>query len=713
MERYQDFGATNKSTLGELLYQFFRYYAFELDFEEKVVSLRLGSLIAKAEKGWHQVQDNRLCVEEPFNTTRNLANTADDTSMRGIHLELRRAFQKIVDGRLDQCCEQYVYPPDEPKYPELFVAPTARPVIPQLPNTPRGGKLGGRGGRNAIHLNRNNLTGRRSSNPASRAPTPMLLRNLPFQMTTQELQLQAQHQQHLLHDQLFQQFQYLQLQEQELRARLNQQRQRSMLSHYQYNSSDENADNGNTSGSNSTSRGPVSAPLYQQRFAQSPFLNPGYPVTGIVTNPSSPHLSPALPDNRRFSRRTSLTQSAGGGPLRAHSQPARMLPTPLGYAHLQPGFEGSDYLAGGRRSSASSTSQDVATGYAHPATNGAVSSYESVRRPAEYVGYYVGQSPSLLGYPQSANISPLPSHIGLAISNGGLSPRIASSSPPLSINGTTPLNGRVEVAEEVTQYPKPDLPAQEPKIPVENSASSLRRRPLVVDGSINSPRRRRSADPPRVDHEDPMTFSTSTSEDLAFDTPSSSDEHSQDPREVPQKSTEASRLHTSQVESASDMGIDGFEQAKQQPAIANGGEAYRNGHPTLEQNGKPAILPWSMGRQLSAVQEVRTPSPGFDRGSLLPASPTSIARQQLQSRSKKDSSQKSSPDIGTLSSRTNGIPTAGLGQNGAASATQTSWQTQKKRRNKKKTVKSENDAQGMNESGGDSMPLDESQRKGG
>lgn len=44
--------------------------------------------------------------------------------------------------------------------------------------------------------------------------------HLPFQMTPQELQLQAQHQQHLLHDQLFEQYQVLQLQEQELRMQL-------------------------------------------------------------------------------------------------------------------------------------------------------------------------------------------------------------------------------------------------------------------------------------------------------------------------------------------------------------------------------------------------------------------------------------------------------------------------------------------------------------
>lgn len=151
LDKYKDFGAANKSSLGELFYQFLRFYAFELDFEEKVMSVRLGSLMPKSDKGWHLLQDNRLCVEEPFKISRNLANTADDTSMRGIHLELRRAFALVADGHLEKSCEQYTYPPDEPKSSEHFVPPIARPVIPQPPHPPRGGSsVGGVDGRQLI-----------------------------------------------------------------------------------------------------------------------------------------------------------------------------------------------------------------------------------------------------------------------------------------------------------------------------------------------------------------------------------------------------------------------------------------------------------------------------------------------------------------------------------------------------------------------------------
>jgi DNA polymerase sigma len=148
LDAYREFGSANKDSIGQLLFQFFRYYAYELDFEQKIVSVRAGTTLPKTDKNWHMLQDNRLCVEEPFNISRNLANTADDTSMRGIHLELRRAFGLIAEGKLDQCCEQYEYPPEELKPSSDFVPPTSRPVIAQAPSSAsRGRKHHGRGGR--------------------------------------------------------------------------------------------------------------------------------------------------------------------------------------------------------------------------------------------------------------------------------------------------------------------------------------------------------------------------------------------------------------------------------------------------------------------------------------------------------------------------------------------------------------------------------------
>jgi len=106
-------GAKNKESLAVLLFQFFRFYAHEFEYDKYVLSIRLGKLLTKTEKKWHIHVNNMLCIEEPFNTMRNLGNTADDTSFRGLHMELRRAFDLIADGKLDECCEQFVFPKEE------------------------------------------------------------------------------------------------------------------------------------------------------------------------------------------------------------------------------------------------------------------------------------------------------------------------------------------------------------------------------------------------------------------------------------------------------------------------------------------------------------------------------------------------------------------------------------------------------------------------
>jgi hypothetical protein len=380
---------------------------------------------------------------------------------------------------------------------------------------------------------------------------------------------------------------------------------------------------------------------------------------------------------------------------------------PVALSQLQPGTEANGYF-GERRSSASSTSHEAGTGYSSIAPSGPGSAYEPVRRPTEYVGYYVGQSPSLLGYPQSTDISPIPSQVGLAIQNGGLSPRIATNSPPLPLNGTTSPNGHVELAEEVSESQKLVKLTEQAEPPTGDSTTSPRRGPLIVDGSINSPRRRRQAEPSKGDIDDQMTFSTSTSEDLAFDTPSSSDENSQDPREIDLTCS----LKVIAASNGTDVatGMNGhMGTTAHGNSLPNGNLAYHFDRQNLDQAQKPDSLPWPLGRQLSAVQEVRTPSPGLDRSGV-PASPTSTLLQQTQAKIRRDDSKKNSPSISALSPRPNGISGVATGPEGASAVTQSSWQTQKKRRNKKKTVKSENDAQ---DSGGEILPLDETQRKGG
>lgn len=739
MDAYKDFGSRNKSSLGELLFHFFRYYGHELDFERNVVSVRLGRCLSKVEKAWHLQQDNRLCVEEPFNVSRNLANTADDTSMRGIHLELRRAFDLIGDGKLLKCCEQFVHPPDDIKPSEHFVPPSTRPVIAQLPTqAARGGRGSARGGRNASFVGKH-PNGRRSSNPTGRNAN--YLRNPPFQMTTHELQLQQQHQQHLLHDQLFQQYRYLQLQEQELRMQLYQQslqQQRGLMAAYgqqsgysQYSTQDDGLDlgaNGQTSG---VGRGPLSAPLYQHGFPRSPYLSASQPTQGISTNPPSPRLNPGIPDTRRYSRRTSVTQSSLGGSLRAHSQPARVMPlTVLGHIS-RPDIASLQDQSLGRRSSASSTSHEAYTNFVDNGYGIAGPQYEQIRRPAEYLGYYVGQSPSLSAYTHSTAISPIPSHVGLAIQNGGLSPRLTPmSTRPPGVMHTPPLQTAMPVLPAEGQS-EPDSGSKKSEgMDAEADSSKSRSKLLIVDGSINSPRRRRTTHSLN-ETEDNTNFSASTSEDLAFDTPSSSDEHSQDAFEYIARS-KSSPISVSETRKSTHR---------------NGTREYVNGHLPQRATGKNSQaqsiteavgselsvgmsglvglkkvgnIPRPLDRQLSAVEEVRTPSPRVETFNTKGISPTRskdhVDQDDRGPLEVAGSMNGEGPDHGNpLGSRTNGM--VGSPNQGGISAPNasgsTGWQTQKKKKTKRKTVKSENDAHTLNVSGGEALPADEALRKGG
>lgn len=734
-DAYKGFGSKNESTLGELFFQFFRFYGHELDFEQNVVSVRVGRLLPKVEKSWHLTLDNRLCVEEPFNISRNLANTADDTSMRGIHLELRRAFDMLSQGQLDQCCEQFEHPqPQEDLKPsDIFVAPSSRPVITQQPTQPfRAPRNAGRGGRHSSHPNRN-VSGRRSSNPSGR--NSAYLRNLPFQMTTQELQLQAQHQQHLLHDQLFQQYQYLQLQEQELRMQLHQQnlRHRGLIAagyphvggYQPMSSQEDHQDVGPNSQASGVGRAPMSAPLYQQRFMPvSPYLQNSHASQGIATDPPSPRMQNSFPDTRRFSRRTSLTQASTGGSLRAQSQPARVIPAPV-FHHLQARSDLYRYQDPtlGRRSSSSSTSHEPYGVGIDGQFGGGGGHYDNVRRPAEYLGYYVGQSPSLSAYTQSTTISPIPSHVGLAIQNGGLSPRMGSASArSTSATDFSPLQQASTVASEANISSDTSSDATS-KAPADAAAVVSRNGPLIVDGSVNSPRRRRTTQAAH-DSDEHMNFSASTSEDLAFDTPSSSDEQSQDAFDMKrtEKSTAAvprangGLVHSGPVRndlSNGHVATHGAHEARSSDsALAKSSTLMEHPSPAGSMEFSQSV-PWPLDRQLSAVEEVRTPSP---RGGVFPKlGGSSKGQVQAESPLANGTGPEGHHDR-LLALRVNGTMT-GSGTPSAAgpgSSSVSAWQTAKKKKNKnRKETTSEIDGQNIKVGAGEALPADDSQRKGG
>ncbi|KAL7920096.1 hypothetical protein ACQKWADRAFT_315076 [Trichoderma austrokoningii] len=159
LQKLKGFGSKNKSSEAELLFQFFRFYAHEFDYDKHVLSVRQGKLITKQEKKWHYAMNNQLCVEEPFNTSRNLGNTADEYSFRGLHMELRRAFDLISNAKLEEACEQYVYPKEEER---VWSRPATQPRPALLRSSSqthpsgsgRGGRGGHRGGRHSNNYHR-------------------------------------------------------------------------------------------------------------------------------------------------------------------------------------------------------------------------------------------------------------------------------------------------------------------------------------------------------------------------------------------------------------------------------------------------------------------------------------------------------------------------------------------------------------------------------
>jgi Cid1 family poly A polymerase len=767
---YRCYGSQNTDSLAVLLFQFFRYYAHEIDFEMSVMSVRAGKVITKLEKNWHLLQDNRLCVEEPFNTARNLGNTADDTSVRGIHLELRRAFQMVAEANLAKCCDQYEAPAnliDAQRPLERHSVPINRPIVPQSAATlGRAGRGGSRGGKQNFQLHRNSNSGRRASSASTRGhgyPQPL---SLTSTATQAELSLQAQQQQYLLHDHLFQQYQLLQAQEQELRAQLHQQAvlqgrmvQNSPYPHFllPYGAYAGGHEELMRARAGTINQPPLTAPIRPQGFAFQSSSSHGGRTSryGSTTNPPSPLLQNVLPDSRRSYRRSSMTNGSSGGSLRAHSQPPRPVPSQLSFPTATERhhelLSGMPYNLSGDLASSIGGAQV----FADAATGSRGHLYQTLspdRRGSEYIGYYLGRSPPLPTYSRSVIGSPYPSSTSLIMQNGGISPQVLAqvpsnplTIPPLTSELTRPPSVEAEVADS---EPTNETSSQDVfKRPSNLSRSSSG--PVVVNGTINMETERQQKMNDLQSSLTTMNFDTSASDGVAVDTPSSSDSCSQglpepfiaDNTEISQPGTnmtlsmaslqqKGSRKATRRVNGhAETHGADSVPNSLIGPASA-GNQLYsvsltnqvrdgtsRSREETRSNEENPSH---TLALPLSPVKEMPTPSPTKNkRLSVAEDSVPALSKPKIKGKAK----QKKSPGPvvgqgedkpGTLSNRPNGLMSAapiltlaGTGGPGVG------WQTQKKKSRHKKGSKSETDLKKMNSAGGDFRPLDESLRKGG
>lgn len=340
ISKLRGFGSKNKDSLAALLFQFFRFYAHEFDYDKYALSIRMGKLLTKVEKKWHIGSNNALCIEEPFNTVRNLGNTADDTSFRGLHLELRRAFDLISEGKFEECCEQYVFPKEEERVWQK-PAPAPRPVLLRSSSQQQhGGGRGGRGGyRGNRQFHRNGNAGRRSSSSVAYEPNPAFTTTgIPATMSAQDLVwYQTQNPQlGVPQEVLTSPFHALAAQETmrfQLYTQLNQQQ---VLAHAQrVQQSGSAADRSRT---NSLDTQPMTAPIRPPdvvyTFNGLPFHHSPYFHTGFTTYPSSPaSTAPSAngqPEFRRSLHRNTAPSdsgpSPGSGALRSQSQPASRSP---------------------------------------------------------------------------------------------------------------------------------------------------------------------------------------------------------------------------------------------------------------------------------------------------------------------------------------------------------------------------------------------------
>ena len=478
-------------------------------------------MIPKQAKTWHLMQNNRLCVEEPFNTDRNLGNTADDISFRGVHLELRRAFDLVSQAKLDECCEQFVFPPSEEKIWSK-PPPQPRPVLTRsLSQSGRSGKAGSMAGK-GNHPNQKHRAGASSRRASSAASS-----------NKAQIHSTGQHGAHPaandrlhgndIHEQLYHHYQLLQAQEAQLRLQMHQRTQANLHAQitaqlqplqmpsnvYQQQPAGEGP-----RAPTSVDPAPLTAPLrtlqgyyysLQAHNQSVPMhtLTPSLPGSQSGTNPPSPSMTPVLPthtDLRRSIRR-SMANESNLSTMRSHSQPpesfryqsqaARAIPVTqynpnlqgqlLGFHSLQQYQQARPHVKYAaelhRPSDRSGESQYAGTLFVN-------STDEPV--PREYVGYYLDQSPQ--SYPGDSNaiVPPIPSYSDLVHRNRGVSPNL-SKLRCRSSQSPSPSRGSESRDHSISFYSATSTtsPSQSGRAS-DNGPMPRSSGPVIVDGSSDS-----------------------------------------------------------------------------------------------------------------------------------------------------------------------------------------------------------------------------------
>ena len=547
LESLKGFGKANWETLGELLFHFFRKYGYEMDYEKNVVSIREGGLITKESKNWHRLQLNRLCVEEPFNTDRNLGNTADDTSFRGVHQEIRRAFELLCRAKLDECCEQYVFPEKEEK---VFSKPPPQPKPLLTRSHSQSGRSSKGGGGNRTNASsqkhRGGPSNRRASSAAAlnKMPVPPPGNN-PLHDRVSGRQI---------HDQLSQHYKLLKAQEAHLRLQMQQRAQMNAQANALPVPSLQmppavyppQADLDGLRINSSIDPPPLSAPLRPVPgfHYPMPMMNAGGPTQSLShsqassqsgTNPPSPSMTPAGPSELRRGLHRSVTSDNNLATLRSHSQPPANMrqaqaprvvpitaynsPVPgqqLGFPSLHQ-FQQA-YLQSRRPADMQCTSSNHSESPQFGNMRLDPSNDEHISR--QYVGYFVTQNASRPhdegGFPLSIS-----SHADTGYGNRGFSPNLSRLR---SHTSRSPSPSQVDLSRDrsISFYSAASAPSSSRLGRGNLNGQPGSSGPVIVDGSSDP---LDWASPPEPTFFQPTASdATSLSDDLPLDTPGTTTE---------------------------------------------------------------------------------------------------------------------------------------------------------------------------------------------
>jgi hypothetical protein len=762
----QTFGKKNKETLGELLFHFFRFYGHGFDYDKHVISVRNGKQISKVEKKWHLGNNNMLCVEEPFKVVRNLANTADETSFRGLHMEIRRAFDLVSQAKLEECCEQYQYPKEEERVWEK-PPPKPKPVLRSTSQSSRGGRGAHRGNR---HNNRNGNSSRRASSSTFDS-TSSYNGGLPPNMTAQDVWLQRQAQAQL-HNDLYTTYSVLQAQENSLRLQLYNQSQGYMQAQhgqaYAQSQPGQSSSGGikqQTADRNRTSsfdQPPLTAPIRPDLYFYL-MQYPGSPLYGYQspnTNPSSPSLSAAVPELRRSMHRSSITNGSGPGgqsssSMRSHSQPAaRSAPSQLsvpgsGMPNSGLGIYKTLRQANGVPIPNFIADENSEAGFESTAASISATPPEDTT-PKEYVGYYVNESAR----------SPMCREPIMAIpSFGDLNQsrrRLSTDQLPQSIldrlkrpsRSPSPLGHDRSFSTGAHSAPLSAVPSQQSV-----SSSNLRalntQTPLVVNGSnvpapvsipnwqasvsVSSRVGDQGSDTP-VGSVDSMSQASGNISDFSGDQDHSGQvtpkEHRSESRVDPPLVVNGSNSHPYEVSSTSAgsappnpsslpnglMASDPFNPPRLSPNSRNRLARQNGGMSPLDIDASQAELPHDDMSHLSPVYETRTPSPTASR-KFEPLADRKANGHLARASGDKNELLKSAQKLSLANGNQNKSPTAVQNSNGhtrgakSEGSGQGTWQ--KAPRGKKKGSSADTKGSANGQPQGEKLPSNNSERKGG